>query len=285
MATRPHVSLQLIDLSLPFSRARLAQSLSANVVSGHSPYDFHRQGAIPQHQAPAGQSVNVPGQYVPPNIAAHASSGPFSMSGLAGALPDYQSSKNPRAPPQEFQRFQSGSASFPVYPAQQISPSFAGQPPTNGTFYNTYQQQYVTPYQSAAPAVQAFAQSQTSQQQQSGGVSPVQTPFTGQPYPSNHAQPYLYYGGNYTHMTGQQQVVQGHAGSFPAQYNRLPSVPFAPDYFPLHDGDVNTMGAKILSYNGFVPSLSSNYGFNPVGNYLRPGNMPGKWPCMKKTTS
>ena len=85
----------------------------------------------------------------------------------------------------------------------------------------------------------------------------------------------MYYGGNYGHLAGQQQAVQSHAGSLPSPYNRPPGVSFTSEYFPQPDGDVNTMGAKIPAYGGFAPS-STNYGYNPTGNYLRPGNTSGK---------
>lgn len=199
------------------------------------------------------------------------------MSGLAGALPDYQS-KHPRAPPQNLQRLPSGPPAFSLgYAAPQVSP-FAGQTTANNPGYNSYSPQYASPYQQADPTAQAFTQAQTGHSPHSGGVNSSQTSYIGQHYFPNQGLPYVYYPGQYGSMAGQQQGGQGHPGSYPSTYNRNPGLQYAPGYFTQQDGEANAMVGKVPPYGSYGPGpwSSMNYGSNQAVAYLRPGSMPGK---------
>ena len=199
------------------------------------------------------------------------------MSGLAGALPDYQP-KHARVSLQDLQRLPSGPPAFPLgYAAPHGSP-FAGQTTTNNPGYNSYPPQYASPYQQAAPAAQAYAQAQTGHPPHAGGVSSSQTSYIGQHYFPNQVQPYMYYPGQYGNLAGQQSGGQGHPGSYSSTYNRTPSLPYAPGYFSQPDGEANATGGKVLPYSNFGPGPgpSMNYGSNQAVTYLRPGGMPGK---------
>lgn len=124
-----------------------------------------------QQHYPSSQTFAAPNQHA----TAHAN-GAFNMLNIAGALPDYVTSKqsqqgHPRLPP--------GSLVTNVgYQGQEL-PQFAGQIPMENSIYPPYPIQYATPYQQAPG--QSFPQP-SSHQSQIGTQSSGQGTYNNNPY-------------------------------------------------------------------------------------------------------
>ena len=244
---------------LPFPSSTLPSSsdrIADNVSSGNVSYDFQTQMAPPQQQPPGGQIFHLPGQHT----AAYAmgrgqSPGAFSMSGVAGALPDYQTTTSSQMSHQDPQRFLAGTAGSPAnYQPQGIQ----NQAPLSSGSYPMHPSQY--PYQSAYGQMRASQQSSHP-----SGPSPVHSSYPGGPYNPASQQPMVVYPGQYG------QSPQPQHGSYPTAYGPGPSHAYGQQ-----GGDMSGMASRTI-HSGYPPGTVipySSYG-SPVA-YLKPGNLPGK---------
>lgn len=204
------------------------------------------------------------------------------MSGMSGALPEYQPSAQPHRSQQSQQRFAPGVAAtiglgFQPQPVAQ----FAGHASINTQGYPTYPPQYATPYQHAAAtaAAQAYAQAQAqgSQHSRSGGPSPTHASYTPPSYfPSHQQQQFVYYPGQYGQGSQPQQGMQGHTGPPSTPYLRGPNHPYGQLPLQQQEGDLTAMGGKLPVYGNFVPGAPGSYNYGSAGPLTRPGDMPGK---------
>lgn len=142
-------------------------------------------------------------------------SGAFNMVGMAGALPEFQSSRPSQVPQQGQQRQQPGQTAMnPNYSTQQ-APQYVGQPSTANPNYPQIPLQYQTHYQQAA--AQAYVQAQSTHHPQPIGSNPSQGGFASNPYyPSAQSQAFSYYPGQYV----SQQGTSGRQGMYPTPYGR-----------------------------------------------------------------
>ena len=196
---------------------------------------------------------------------------PFNLSGMAGALPDFQSSTRSHGPQQSHQRLPPNATltASPGFQAQPIS-QFAGQTPMNSQGFPTYSSQFTTPYQHAAAvaAAQAYDHQQANPQSHQGGPSLNQVSYnTSSFFPSHQQQQFLYYPGQYGQGGLPQQGVQGQS---PSSYGRGPSHPHGPTGLPQQEGDVAAMGGRFPSYGASMP-----YSYAPPGSSMR-SNAPGQ---------
>lgn len=217
-----------------------AKSTAEDVVSSNVPYEFQLQGATPQQHLPGGQPFNVPG----PQSGAHQlgrgqSPGAFSMSGIARALPEYQSSTSSQISHYDQQRFLAGTPGG-------VSPY--SQPSINTANFPVHPSQYGSVYQ--------YGQVQQSPQTQSAGPSPIHPSYFAGAYFPPQQQQYAYYPGQY------QQPSQPHHGSF-SSYGHGAS--------PGYGHQPGEIGRPM--HSGYSPSAYASSGSS--GQYLRPG-MPGK---------
>lgn len=210
----------------------------------------------PQQQLPGGHIFHVPGQQAAAyHMGRGQSPGAFSMSGMAGALPEYQNTTSSQMSPQDSQRFLAGTASGPSnYQAQ----NFPTQVPLNTGTYPIHPSQY--PYQQ--PYGQMRASSQSSH---SGGPSPVQSSYAGGAYFPASQQQYMYYPGQYG------QPPQPQHGSYPTAYGSGPS-----HVYGQQGGNMSAMAGRTM-HGGYPPGNVMPYpSYGSPGAYLRPGVPPGK---------
>ena len=185
------------------------------------------------------------------------------MTGMVGALPEYQGSTHPYASPQTQHRFPSGvSPSAVGYQPQQF-PQFAGQTPINSSGYSTpYYSQYGTPFQQQAPSAQAYG-APASHQTHPGVPGSFQSSHNTPQFFSGHQQQqYNYHPGQYGHANQPQQGLQGRpvpSGGFSNQRSA-----YSYGQGPIRHQDPDTIAIQ----GGFAHGAS--------GPFLRPGNVPGK---------
>lgn len=183
------------------------------------------------------------------------SPGTFSMSGLAGALPDYRSVTPVQMSHHDQQRFLAGTQpGAPTYNAQQ----FTGQSPMDTANYPTHPSQIPSTYQPA------YGQVHQSPQSHSAGPSPMHPSYPSGAFFPSQQQQYMYYPGQYG------PSVQPQHGPYPSSYGQGPAHAYS------HQGvDMSTMGGR-LHHSGYSPSAPSPYTYSSSQPYLRPGSMPGK---------
>ena len=211
----------------------------------NTPYDFTRPGAPIQQQIPSGAAFNVSGH----QTGRGQSPGAFSMSGMAGALSDYQPSVPGQIPHHDQQRFLIGTAGS-AYPGQQ----FPGQSPMNPVNYANHPGQY-------SPAYHQGYQIQQSPQAQSGGPNTISPSYPVGSYVPAQQQQYVYYPGQYA------QSHQAPLGSFPSSYG--------PGSYPQQVAEMTLAGSR-LPTNSHLSGVPSSYVYGSGGTYLRPGSLPGK---------
>ncbi len=219
------------------------------------------QMATPQQQLPGGQTFNLPGQQTTGyHMNRGQSPGAFSMSGMAGALPEYQTTTSTHMSHQDPRRFQAGTSSNTSnYQAQQ----FPGQTPLSTGNYPMHPSQYH--YHPAYGQMQPSPQSSHS-----SGPSPVHSSYPGGTYFPASQQQYMYYPGQYG------QSPQPQHGSYPTAYGHGSSHAYAQQA-----GDVPAMSGRPM-HSGYPAGTvipSSPYGY--PGAYLRPGSLPGKRPFQR----
>lgn len=214
------------------------------------------QMATPQQQLPRGQIFNLPGQQTTGyHMGRGQSSGAFSMSGMAGALPEYQTATSSQMSHQAPQRFIAGtSSSSSNYQAQQ----FPGQVPLSTGNYHIHPSQYT--YQPPYGQMQASPQSSHS-----SGPSPVHSSYPGGAYFPASPQQYMYYSGQY----GQSPQPQN--GSYPTAFGHGSSHAYGQQ-----GGDMSAMAGRTI-HSGYPPGAVMPYSsYGSSGAYLRPGSLPGK---------
>ena len=195
------------------------------------------------------------------------------MSGMAGALPDFQSGTHSHHSPQSQPRFPPGgtataSLGFQAQPMSQ----FAGQTPINPQGFSSYLSQFATPYQQAAAVAtaQAYEQQQSSHQPHQGGPGSNQPPYnTSSFFPGHQQQQFVYYPGQYGPGGLPQQGVQGQPGPIPSSYGRGPNQ----SHGQTGEGDVGAMGGRFPVYGGQAPTVSTpySYGLSGAGRPSGPG--------------
>jgi hypothetical protein len=162
------------------------------------------------------------------------------MSGMAGALPDYQPSTQSQMSQHDQQRFITGTPGG-VSPYSQTS--------INTANFQVHPSQYGSAYQ--------YGQVQQSPQTQSGGPSPIHPPYSAGAYFPSQQQQFAYYPGQYG------QLGQPQHGSYSS---------YGPGASQVYGQQSGEMGRHM--HSGYSPSAYSSYGSS--GPYLRPGSMPGK---------
>ena len=204
---------------------------------------------------PGGQPFNMPAhQSAGYQLGRGQSPSAFSMSGMAGALPDYQSSTPSQMSHHDQQRFVAGTPTN-VSPFQ--SQQYQGQSPINPAAYPIHPPQYSSTYQ------QLYSQIQPSPQSQSAGPSPIQSSYPGSAYYSPQQQPYMFYQGQY----GQQGQSQhgAYSGAFGPGSNQAPGQ---------QAGEISAVSGRVM-HGGYSPSTAIPYPYGTSGPYLRPGILPG----------
>lgn len=211
--------------------------------------------ANPQQQLPAGQVFSLPGQQTTGyHMGRGQSPGAFSMSGIAGALPEYQTTTSSQMSHQDQQRFLAGTpSSSSNYQAQQ----FPHQAPLSTGNYPMHPSQY--PYQPAYGQVQASPQSSHS-----SGPSPVHSSYPGGAYFPASQQQYMYYPGQYG------QSPQPQHGSYPTAYGHVSSHAYGQQ-----GGDMSPIASRAM-HSGYPPATVPYPSYGSPGAYLRPGSLPGK---------
>ncbi len=256
-----------------------ADLIAANAPGSNVSFAAHLQGPAPPQQFPGGQPFNVPTQQATAYLQGRGQpGGAFSMSGMAGALPDYQSGPHSHGSQQSQQRFPpsatpTGSLNFQAQPLSQ----FAGQTPLNTQGYPTYPSQFATPYQHAAAVAtaQAYEQQQANQQSHNAGPSPTQGSYNNASFfPSHPPQQFLYYAGQYPHGGLQPQGLQGHSGPVPSSYGRGSVHLHGQAGLPHQEGDVAAMAGRFPTYGGIAPVASMPYPYGPSGSSMR-SSAPG----------
>ena len=163
------------------------------------------------------------------------------MSGLAGALPNYQFPSTGHA------NTANGASNFQT---QQMS----GQPSLNSPNYSSQLLQYASTYQ------QGY-QAQQSSQSNSGGPNSFHPSYPGGVFFPAQQQQYLYYPAHYT------QPVQMQHGPYPSS--------FGPGSSEQQGLDISNLGGR-MSHSGYLPGIPSSSTHIAGVTYLRPGSMPGK---------
>ena len=214
--------------------------------------------APPQQQLPGGQAFHLQGQQTAGYPVGRVQSpGAFSMSGMAGALPEYQSTNPSQLSHQDPQRYLAGTSTGPSnYPTQH----FPSQAPLSTGNYSMHPSQY--PYQPA------YGQMRASQQStHPTGPSPVHSSYPGGAYFPASQQQYVYYPGQYG------QSPQPQHGSYPTAYGPGPSQAYGQ-----HGGSMSGMAGRTVQ-GGYPPGAVMPYSwYGSPGAYLKPGGLPGKRP-------
>lgn len=215
--------------------------MTENVGSSNIPYEFHLQGATPQQLLPSGQPFNAPGQQGGGHQQGRGRSPDvFGMSGMAGALSDYQSSTPSQMSHNDQQPFITGAPSG-VSPYNQNTTSTGNFP--------VHPSQYGSAYQ--------YGQVHQSPQTPSGGPSPIHASYPTGTYFAPQQQQYAYYPGQYG------QPGQGQPNSYS---------PYGPGGSQAYGQQPGGVGRPM--HSGYAPGAYTSYGSS--GTYLRPGSMPGK---------
>ncbi|KAK4698037.1 hypothetical protein P7C71_g129, partial [Lecanoromycetidae sp. Uapishka_2] len=185
----------------PSARQRLSEregplTPPENVGAGNVPYEFSPQGPTHLQHLPGGQPLHAPGQQSGGyQLGRGQSPGAFSMSGMAGALPDYQSSASSQMSHHDQQRFlagtQSGGGASPYSQNTINTANFPVHPSQYGSAYH-------------------YGQVQQSPQSASGGPSPIHASYSGGTYFAPQQQQHAYYPGQYG------QISQTQAGPYPS---------------------------------------------------------------------
>ena len=212
--------------------------------------------APPQQQLPGGHGFHLPGQQTAGYpMGRGQSQGAFSMSGMAGALPEYQTANPSQITHQDPQRFVAGTPGGPSnYQAQQ----FPGQAPMSSGSYPLHPSQY--PYQPVYGPMRASQQSSHS-----SGPSPVHSSYPGGAFFPSPQQQYMYYPGQYG------QSPQPQHGSYPTAYGPGPSHAYGQQA-----GDMSGMATRTI-HSGYPPGTVLPYSsYGSPGAYLKPGSLPGK---------
>ena len=236
----------------------ISDQIVDNVSSGNVSHDLQMQVATPQQQLHGGQLYsNSPQQIAGYPTGRGQSPGAFSMSGMAGALPEYQntavSSQMSHQDPQRFLAATSSRSSN--YQAQQ----FPGPAPLSTGNYPVHPSQY-PPYQPAYGQMQASPQSSHS-----SGPSPVHSSYPGGAYFPASQQHYMYYPGQYG------QSPQPQHGSYPTAYGHGSSHAYGQQ-----GGDLAAMAGRTM-HSGYPPGTVMPYSsYTSPGTYLRPDSLPGK---------
>lgn len=212
--------------------------------------------ALPQQQLPGGQIFHLPGQQPAGYPMGRGQSpGAFSMSGMAGALPEYQTTNSSQMSHHDLQRFLAGTSSgLSNYQAQH----FPGQAPLSTGNYPMQPSPY--PYQPA------YNQMRTSQQAtHSSGPNPAHSSYpSGAYYPASQQQ-YVYYPGQYG------QPPQPQHGSYPTAYGPGPNHAYGQQ-----GEDMSGMAGRTI-HGGYPPGTAMAYSsYGSPGAYLKPGSLPGK---------
>lgn len=212
--------------------------------------------ALPQQQLPGGQIFHLPGQQPAGYPMGRGQSpGAFSMSGMAGALPEYQTTNSSQMSHHDPQRFLAGTSSgLSNYQAQH----FPGQAPLSTGIYPMQPSQY--PYQPA------YSQMRASQQaSHSSGPHPAHSSYpSGAYYPASQQQ-YVYYPGQYG------QPPQPQHGSYPTAYGPGPNHAYGQQ-----GEDMSGMAGRTM-HGGYPPDTAMPYSsYGSPGAYLKPGSLPGK---------
>lgn len=170
----------------------------------------------------------------------------FNMSGLTGALPDYQSSTPGQMSHHDQQRILASSPG--------AAATYQSQPsPGQSMNYSAHPSQFPSAYQHGY-----------SPQPHSAGPSPIHPSFSGGAYfPTQHQQ-YMYYPGQYG------QPVQPQQGPFPSAYGLAPTHGYSQQ-----GTDISSMGGG-MAHSVYSPGAPQNYAYGSGGTFLRPGSMPGK---------
>lgn len=253
----------------------VADIVAANASGSNVSYAAHLQGPALQPQFPGGQPFNVPTQQAAAYLQGRGQpGGAFSMSGMAGALPDYQPGTHAHGSLESQQRLPPGATPTASlnYQAQPVS-QFAGQTPMNAQGFSTYPSQFASPYQHAAAvaAAQAYGQQQVNQQSHPGGPSPTQGSYnTSSFFPGHQPPPFLYYAGQYGQGGLPQQGVQG--GPLPSSYGRGSSQHHGQTGLSHQGGDA--MGGRFPTYSGVTPVAPVPYLYGASGSTIR-SSAPG----------
>lgn len=212
--------------------------------------------ATRQQQHPGGQIFGPPGQQTTGyHIGRGQSPGAFSMSGMAGALPEYQTTNSPQMSHQDPQQYSAGTSSTSSNHQAQLSP---GQAPLSTGNYHMHPSQYS--YQPAYGQMQASPQSSHP-----SGPSSVHSSYPGGTYFPASQQQYMYYPGQYGQSPQQQH------GSYPTAYGHGPSHAYGQQ-----GGDMSSMAGRIM-HSGYPPGTVMPYtSYGSPGPYPRPGSLPGK---------
>ena len=211
----------------------------------------------PSHQQiPGGQVFQLPGQQTTAYpVGRGQSQAAFSMSGLAGALPEYQPTNPSQIMHQDPQRFLAGTSGGPSsYQAQH----FPGQAPLSSGNYPMQPSQY--PYPPAYGPMRASQQSSHS-----SGPGPAHPSYPGAAYFPAPQQQYMYYPGQYG------QSPQPQHGSYPTAYGPGPSHAYGQQA-----GDMSGVTGRTV-HSGYPPGTVMSYPtYGSPGAYSKPGTLPGK---------
>ena len=235
-----------------FSAISYPDLTADNVSSGNTPFDFNYHGTTPQQQALVGSPFNPPVHGLTGLQTGRGQPhGMFNMSGMAGALPDYQAAAATQLSHHDQQRFPPGTpGTTSTYQTQQ----FSGQSAMNVSNYAGHPAQYTSVYQQGFPIPQGS-------QSHPGGPGANHPPYPGGAFSTGHQQQYVLYPGHYS------QPAQAPHGPLPPSYG--------PGPYTQQAVDMSTIGGR-LSQNPFASGVSSSYGYGSGGAYLRPANMPGE---------
>ena len=186
-------------------------------------------------------------------------SGSFSMSGMAGALPEYQSFENQQASSLNQQHGFGGPS--PSVAAFQSQP-FSNQ--VNHTHFPIVSSQYGTPFQDQLGTPAVYGSAPNIRHHQTGGPSPIHSAF-----------PVPYYSGHHNHHPQQQPQYLPYAN----HYGQNNQAAFQASYAP--GSSANSQTEEFAMYGG-RPSQASfrTGGVVPPGmpsQYLRPGNISGRY--------
>ncbi|KAL8824410.1 MAG: hypothetical protein Q9191_005078 [Dirinaria sp. TL-2023a] len=163
--------------------------------------------------------------------------GPFSMLGMAGALPEYQASKPSHAPqPGQQRQHPAHTATNLGYQVHQI-PHYADQNSANPSSHASLPPQYATPYQQAT--TQAFAQQHPGQAPHLRS-NPGPANFSGGPYFTNpQPQAFSYFPGQYGQTVQPQSAGRAHPN---VSSGVIPSSPRGPPRKPKQSGHALWVG-------------------------------------------
>ena len=183
------------------------------------------------------------------------SQGAFNMSGMAGALPEYQTANSSQITHQDPQRFV---AATPGGPSNYQAQHFPGQAPMSSGNYPLHPSQY--PYQPVYGPMRASQQSSHS-----SGPSPIHSSYAGNAFFPSAQQQYIYYPGQYG------QSPQPQHGSYPTAYGPGPSHAYGQQA-----GDMAGMAARTIHSGYPLGTVMPYSSYGSPGAYLKPGSLPGK---------